>query len=499
MSLARVSPPTRGQASFDAAIREYHKRTGYDILSSNAASKAGVSLADSPANIHAAFQSILTDVRRSQDGTLNTAIGKVLDGLLVFNEISGEIAAVTQVPGVKGIFVAFGIFLKTLKNYQDRKGELAALLTQVSDFLERFAVRESLDINNTWNHELYTRIFVNVLNVFALVTKILKGNKASKVLRGLGAAFLSNKDLKDASLLLNRDIDAEARWTCVEVLSAVNRVREDVSLNRITLDANTSTLSANTSTLNSNTIVLNSHTSALGDIQANVLECVGFVRIARTTHGVSRFGYPISAPSSTDLSHRRILPNDVDALVVARDAIMLFQRFTSTQITGEIRVPVACSVALALAMSPNLPILFRLALANMISFFMWNRVMMPRRVVFTFTLVTWASRVEMPLSAMRDLETYQSALREIFSDPNCPEHQASRLCSRQTVPFAWHRRDVHRDLSPGIELELITFEDLSVRADIECPDCQHPRRHRRPSNISFHEFAWYEQVSQGFI
>ncbi|KIY63001.1 hypothetical protein CYLTODRAFT_472643 [Cylindrobasidium torrendii FP15055 ss-10] len=442
---------------------------------------AGVAVSDNPADIHSAFKSMLIDVRLSHSSKLDTALGKVLDSLLIFNQIGSEVAEATQVPGGKALFVAFGILLRTIKDYRDRKGVLAMLLTQVSDFLERFAIHERIDINSTWNHELYTRIFVNVLDVFALVTKIRKG-KISKIFRGIGAAFLSNKDLKDASALLYRDIDAEARWTFVEVLAAVDSVHKDVSLRldaaQAKLDYASSTLAttsaavnsnavalkANASTLNSNTIVLDSHTSALGTIHTNVLECVGLVRTARTIDGASHFGYSTSnavvrrdKPSSTELALNRALPTDVDALTVVRDAMIVFQRFTLTHVTGEIRVPLACSIVLTLAMSPSLPICFRVMLANIISFFMWRQIMMPRRVLFTVTLITWASRVEVPLSEVRDAESYEITVRRIFCDPNCPEYEAMAM---KHVAMPWHcglqTHIFHESwtISPGMEMEV---------------------------------------------
>lgn len=297
------------------------------------------------------------------------------------------------------------------------------------------------------------------------------------MLRGVGAAFLSNKDIKDASALLHRDIEAEAKWTCIEIISAVERgmcsilsainawadgavkVREEVSLGfdlshskldlaNSTLSTTSSMVDSNSRTLNANTQTLNSHTSQLSTISVRLatiesivvqssssVDKVGVVtRTSRfgyptprtsyslsTTLSTSRFGYPTPTPTydgatSTELSVRRTSSTDIDVFTVARDAMVVFERFTSTQVTGEIRVPLACSIVLAMAMSPDLPILFRMALANMISFFMWHQVMMPRRVTFTVTIVTvWQTRIEVPLSAVRDYEVCQGCMSCFFT------------------------------------------------------------------------------------
>lgn len=128
---ATTSLQAPARASFDNALREYNKRIGIDPYSSAAASVVGLADVHKPADISNALKSMLADLHRSQSGTskLDTAVGKVLDVLLLFTMIGGEIAAVSvcsdfpraylmltlslqQVPGGKGVFVAFGILLK---------------------------------------------------------------------------------------------------------------------------------------------------------------------------------------------------------------------------------------------------------------------------------------------------------------------------------------------------------------------------------------------------
>ncbi|KIY72578.1 hypothetical protein CYLTODRAFT_486228 [Cylindrobasidium torrendii FP15055 ss-10] len=397
---------------------------------------------------------MLTDTYRSEDGKLHVALGKVLDVLLLFNEIFAEVSAAAQVPGGKGLFVAFGIFLKTIKNYQDRKGELAALLTDVSDFLERFSIRERLDISSTWNHELYTRIFVNVLNVFALVTKPLRG-KFRRVLRNVGEAFLSNKDIREASALLHRDINAEDRWTTMQILVEVTQVREEVSQRLGFVDEELA--------------VISTQLLAIRDHQEqNPSSC--------TTSGL-----PFGPGNSTDLSTYRPPSPEVDVYTVARDAMVVFQHFTSTQVTGEIRVPLACSVMLAMAMSLDLPVFFRIMLANMISFFMWHQVMMPMRVTFTVIIVVWPNtRVQVPLSAVSNYNTFKLTLHGKFSDTSSKEDRIldlnwfdPRLHDSQK---ALSYRD-HWELGSGTEIE-ISLKSPGQRIKTKsnyatCPYCGH--------------------------
>lgn len=53
------------------------------------------------------------------------------------------------------------------------------------------------------------------------------------VLRSVGAACLGNKDITDALALLKTNVDAESRWTTVEVLAAVQRGMCSISAIRV--------------------------------------------------------------------------------------------------------------------------------------------------------------------------------------------------------------------------------------------------------------------------
>lgn len=128
MSLASTFPPAATRTPLEAARREYYKCTGYDILSSDAARAAGLAHDASPTDIHAALQMILASICLQQNTLLDTVLANVLDVLLVFSEIGGEVVGATvsqyyfrqhnanycpqKVPGGQGLFIAFGIFLK---------------------------------------------------------------------------------------------------------------------------------------------------------------------------------------------------------------------------------------------------------------------------------------------------------------------------------------------------------------------------------------------------
>ncbi|KIY72559.1 hypothetical protein CYLTODRAFT_449721 [Cylindrobasidium torrendii FP15055 ss-10] len=470
-----MSPQASARASLEAAVRDYHKQTGCDVFSSDYASQSGLADDSSPDKIKSVFLSMLRDV---QDSKLDTSLGRVLDVLLLFNDISSEIAAATRVPGGKGLFVAFGIFLKTIKNYKDRKGELAALLTEVSDFLERFSIRERLDVHTLWNHELYTRIFVNVLNVFALVTKV-PNSKSKRVFQDLGAAILNNKDIRQASALLHRDINAECRWTTVELFAEVTQIKTTVE----------------------------SQDSKLDDIHTDVQECLAFVQTSRSC-SVSSFIR--NTPPSTDIIHHRPPP---DIYTLANDAMVVFGNFTSTvQVKREIRVPLACSVVLAMTMSPYLPFLFRMMLANMISFFMWNQVMMPTRVSFIVTIILWPTRVQVPNSHVRDMEvtlvvylssqienrpsqTFFRTANQKFSTKyknlaSNPGYSPLILGSQEHLPSddAW-------ELGAGMEIELAyrsAFQKVkSERNYAACPYCGRPHAAFRTQIWAYTEVTWY--------
>lgn len=91
MDSAKFKP----RASFDAALQQYRKLTGYDIRSSSAESAAGIAPGASPTDIQNIFKSMLVKARCSEGGKLDSVLGRVLEILLLFNEISGDVAAAT--------------------------------------------------------------------------------------------------------------------------------------------------------------------------------------------------------------------------------------------------------------------------------------------------------------------------------------------------------------------------------------------------------------------
>lgn len=189
--------------------------------------------------------------------------------------------------------------------------------------------------------------------------------------------------------------------------------------NTSTNESNALMLRSNASTLARNSLKLETTHAQLSTIQSGVstvLEHVSIGRevvVARTsgyaTSGTPRRGCPtcttICSPPSTELVARVASFTDADIFTVVRDAMVVFRRFIAA---GEIRVPLMCSVLLSMSMSTDLPILTRMLVSNMIVFFMWKQVLMPRRVTFMVTFVTFTrTRVEVPLSAIRNPQVCQ--------------------------------------------------------------------------------------------
>ncbi|KIY72560.1 hypothetical protein CYLTODRAFT_440478 [Cylindrobasidium torrendii FP15055 ss-10] len=335
---AKTSAKTGAQASIDAALQEYFQRTGHNVLSSDAAHAAGIPINASSADIRATLESLITDVRHAQDVKFNATLGKILDVLLLLNEIGAEVAASTnKVHGGKGLFVAFGILLKTKKNYNNQIDALAPLLTDVSDFFDRLDVLECLHIGNAWNHDLYARIFTSVLNVFGLVTKILKGKKSHRV----RAALLGNKDIEEASTALRRNIEAESRWISVEILRAIDQVNDEISngfeVSQAKLDLANAMQASTSMTMDSIRITVEStaesHTSKLGDIHEDVRECL---TIVKTTRKIDRLAgcLPWNGPPSIC----RPTPN-METLV--KDTIEVIGNKVAARTKRDIRVPLA--------------------------------------------------------------------------------------------------------------------------------------------------------------
>lgn len=133
------------------------------------------------------------------------------------------------------------------------------------------------------------------------------------------------------------------------------------------------------------------------------------VRTVCVTNRTSHLGYSSPAitgnrPSLTDVPfYRGTAPCGIE--IVAGNTMVILQCFLRRYITREVYVPLACSAVFAMAMPPDRPFLLRLVLANIVSFFMWHRVMMPLRATFTGTVITRIVQAQMyPLPAVTDQE-----------------------------------------------------------------------------------------------
>lgn len=206
------------------------------------------------------------------------------------------------------------------------------------------------------------------------------------------------------------------------------QVHEIVSHTNLMLAATSADVKCNSLALDANTVLLNAHAEQLGAIHTDIQENLTITRTVCAASSPSRFDNP------TNVSFDCKPSDEADVFTVVRDAMVILQRFTQEQVTGEVRVPLACSVIFAMAMSPDLPIVFRMMLANMISFFMWKQVMMPLSVRITVTIFVWPQApVQVSLSTFLGMGVCWSSM---YCCLNLTHHDSSRIglrCSRYSA------------------------------------------------------------------
>lgn len=240
-----------------------------------------------------------------------------------------------------------------------------------------------------------------------------------------------------------------------------------------------------------NTLVLDSHTSQLnsvhvrlGAIETIVGQSASTVRQVAGVTGASRVGYPWPMPghkssstssigyptspggydslsSSNQLTCHAPSTNSVDIYTVARDAMVVFQRFTVNKAaSGNMCVPLAYGTMLAAVISPDLPTFLRMMFFHVMAFFMWNPTMLqsamytPSTDIDMYTVVQdTVVHVEftiprsLPLTfdmllqmASFDCATLSEILRKV--DCTCAEYEAT---SSDTI-FSVSILSVARDL-----------------------------------------------------
>ncbi|KAH9034508.1 hypothetical protein EDB85DRAFT_2274467 [Lactarius pseudohatsudake] len=207
-----MSSPTPGQTAtpsdfksvLDAALSEYKKKTGKDLLDHPLATE--VQRCDSVDAIKAIFQGQAKAFQRFRDGDqrLMKWINPVVDVLYTFSGTLGEVANMAFPPaGV--IFTGIGVLLAAAKDVRSSHDALVELFERIESFFKRLGVYTQISLTAEMA-EVFVKIVAEILSILSIATKEVKRKRARIYFRKL----LGRTEIEDALRKLDNLIQEEA-------------------------------------------------------------------------------------------------------------------------------------------------------------------------------------------------------------------------------------------------------------------------------------------------
>ncbi|KAH8979516.1 hypothetical protein EDB83DRAFT_2327091 [Lactarius deliciosus] len=198
-----TSTPSDFKSILDAALTEYKKKTGKELLDHPLATE--VQRCDSVDAIKAIFQGQAKAFQRFKDGDqrLMKWISPVVDILYTFSGTLGGVAGMAFPPAAV-IFTGIGVLLAAAKDVKSSHDALVELFERIESFFKRLGVytRTSLTAKMA---DVFVKILAEILSVLSIATKEVKRKRARIYFRKL----LGRTDIEDALRKLDSLIQEE--------------------------------------------------------------------------------------------------------------------------------------------------------------------------------------------------------------------------------------------------------------------------------------------------
>ncbi|KAH9055819.1 hypothetical protein EDB83DRAFT_1089076 [Lactarius deliciosus] len=224
--MSQSPPPTASSSNFEAifrtAFKAYKKRTGHDITSHPLAAK--LKTCNSPDTILVVLRAQVDefDQSRRDDERLTRWLNPTVNVLSAFSATLGEGVGLVLSPA-KVIFAGFGVLLLASKDVAASHEVLIDIFERIENFFKRLEAYTEVPQTAAMT-DVIVKIMVEVLSIFAIVTKEIKQGFAKKFLKKI----LGRRDIEDALQKLDRLTQDEARMATAEVLRVTHGVDDKV-------------------------------------------------------------------------------------------------------------------------------------------------------------------------------------------------------------------------------------------------------------------------------
>lgn len=223
----QVVPPTASssstgnfQAIFYASLKAYEQKTKKDLLAHPLS--AQFQTCNSPADILAVLRDQVQRFEQRGNDTLTKWLNPTVNVLYAFSAVLGEGVGLVFSPA-KVIFAGAGVLLLAARDAAASQDTLIDIFERIEHFFGRLEIYTEVPTTETMR-DIIAKIMVEVLGIFAIVTKEIKQGRAKKYLKKL----FGRTDIEDALSRLDNLTQEEAQMAIAQVLKVAHRVEDGV-------------------------------------------------------------------------------------------------------------------------------------------------------------------------------------------------------------------------------------------------------------------------------
>ncbi|KAH9177215.1 hypothetical protein EDB89DRAFT_2090506, partial [Lactarius sanguifluus] len=226
----QTATPSDFKSILDAALNEYKKKTGKELLDHPLATE--VQGCDSVDAIKAILQGQAKAFQRFRDGDqrLMKWISPVVDVLYTLSSTLGEVAGMAFPPaGV--VFTGIGILLAAAKDVRSSHDALVELFERIENLFKRLGVYTQISLTAEMA-EVFVKIVAEMLSILSIATKEVKRNRAKIYFRKL----LGRTDIEDALRKLDSLIQEEVRMAVAQIKNDTSQLKGGVEKSNDNID-----------------------------------------------------------------------------------------------------------------------------------------------------------------------------------------------------------------------------------------------------------------------
>ncbi|KAI0032450.1 hypothetical protein K488DRAFT_85872, partial [Vararia minispora EC-137] len=224
------------QSLWEEAVLNFEKSTGKNLRHSPLFNK--ILYANSVDDIVRVLEAHDTSMKtfRAHEQAIRAFLAPLVDIVSLFLDAGAEVATYKAAPGGKAILVAFGVFLKATKGVSEKYDAIEIILSKLGAFISRLDkhLRSPSPLSDDMKN-IFIKILIKLLEVFALCTKYLNENLVRRVRNRITRrtldykdVFLGRQDVQRVLTELDRMTGDELLATVAETLVSVHQVGVDV-------------------------------------------------------------------------------------------------------------------------------------------------------------------------------------------------------------------------------------------------------------------------------